>query len=375
LLFGGAGNDTLTGGAGNDSAFGEAGNDRMIWNPGDGTDINEGGSGNDTVDVNGGNGSERFTATPNGTRVRFDRIDPAPFSLDIGTSENLVLNANGGDDSFSGSNGLATLIRLTVDGGEGNDTLTGGDGSDMLTGGNGNDTVIGGRGNDSVFLGNGDDTFIWNPGDGSDMVEGQDGNDTMIFNGADLNENVTLSANGSRLRLVRDLGNVTMDANGLEQVDVNMLGGADNVIVNDLTGIGLIDLNIDLGTAVGGAADGQTDTITINGTRSDDRITVVGDATGVAVLGLAAQVNIAGADSNKDRLNINALAGNDVVQAQGLTAGSIQLTADGGDGDDILVGGSGNDILSGGPGDDVLIGGPGNDTLDGGTGENTVFQD
>jgi hypothetical protein len=30
----------------------------------------------------------------NGTRVRFDRLDPAPFSIDIGTSENLVVNAS-----------------------------------------------------------------------------------------------------------------------------------------------------------------------------------------------------------------------------------------------------------------------------------------
>src|SRR4029079_18768042 len=133
-LFGGAGNDTLTGGAGTDQAFGQAGDDRMIWNPGDGTDPNEGAAGSDTVEVNGGNGAETFTVTPNGTRVRFDRLDPAPFSIDIGTTENLVLNANGGDDSFTGSNGLASLIHLTIDGGAGNDTLTGGDGNDPLLG-------------------------------------------------------------------------------------------------------------------------------------------------------------------------------------------------------------------------------------------------
>ena len=70
----------------------------MIWNPGDDTDLNEGGDGADTVEVNGGDGAEQFTTTANGTRVRFDRLNPAPFAIDIGTSENLVLNANGGDD-------------------------------------------------------------------------------------------------------------------------------------------------------------------------------------------------------------------------------------------------------------------------------------
>src|SRR2546430_6441961 len=115
----GDGNDVLTGGAGNDQVFGDAGDDRMIWNSGDGTDLFEGGDGIDTAEVNGDNGAETFSITANGTRVRFDRLSPAPFSLDIGTTENLVLNANGGDDVFTGANGLAPLIKLTVDGGAG----------------------------------------------------------------------------------------------------------------------------------------------------------------------------------------------------------------------------------------------------------------
>src|SRR5262249_37544424 len=118
LLFDGAGNDVLIGGTGSEM-FGEAGNDRMIWNPGDGSDLMEGGDGVDTAEVNGGNGSETFTITANGTRVRFDRISPAPFTLDIGTTENLVLNANGGDDVITAGNGLANLIKLTIDGGAG----------------------------------------------------------------------------------------------------------------------------------------------------------------------------------------------------------------------------------------------------------------
>ena len=108
FLFGGAGNDVLTGGDGDDQMFGEAGNDRMIWNPGDDSDLMEGGDGVDTAEVNGGNGAETFTLTANGSRVRFDRVDPAPFSLDIGTTENIVVNMNGGDDVFTAT---ATLRR------------------------------------------------------------------------------------------------------------------------------------------------------------------------------------------------------------------------------------------------------------------------
>ncbi len=52
----------------------------------------------------------------------------------------------------------------------------------------------------------------------------------------------------------------------------------------------------------------------------------------------------------------------------------MQLVANGGDGDDVLIGSAGNDTLNGGVGDDVLIGGPGQDVLDGGTGSNVVIQ-
>ena len=52
----------------------------------------------------------------------------------------------------------------------------------------------------------------------------------------------------------------------------------------------------------------------------------------------------------------------------------MQLTADGGDGDDVLIGSAGNDTLHGGAGDDVLIGGGGQDILDGGPGDNVVIQ-
>ncbi|HET9817129.1 MAG TPA: calcium-binding protein, partial [Xanthobacteraceae bacterium] len=155
LLFGGAGNDTLIGGDGDDQVFGEAGNDRMIWNPGDDSDLFEGGDGVDTAEVNGGNGSETFTITANGTRVRFDRTNPAPFTLDIGTTENLVVNANGGDDVITAGNGLANLIKLTIDGGAGNDNID----ASALQAGRINLTINGGTGNDTIIGSQGDDTI------------------------------------------------------------------------------------------------------------------------------------------------------------------------------------------------------------------------
>jgi Ca2+-binding RTX toxin-like protein len=101
---------------------------------------------------------------------------------------------------------------------------------------------------------------------------------------------------------------------------------------------------------------------------------VGGDANGVVVAGLAARVNISHAEPANDRLIVNALAGDDVVDASALVANAILLTADGGDGNDVLIGSQGNDTLLGGNGNDVLIGGPGLDILNGGPGNNVVIQ-
>jgi Ca2+-binding RTX toxin-like protein len=370
LLFGGDGNDVLIGGAGNDQAFGQAGDDQMIWNPGDGSDLNEGGAGNDTVQVNGGNGSETFTTTPNGSRVRFDRTDPAPFTLDIGTSENLVVNMNGGDDVFTGSNGLGTLIALNVNGGAGNDTITGGDGNDTLIGGDGNDLITGGRGNDMAFLGAGDDTFVWNPGDGSDTVEGMDGHDTMVFNGANVAETVNVSANGGRVLFTRNVGTVTMDLNGVERVDFNALGGADSITVNDLSGTDLNEVNLNLQAGTGGG-DGAADTVTVNGTNDNDHIDITGAGDTVNVTGLSAAVKVTGSEGDKDQLVVHALDGSDTVNASTLPAGVTQLTLDGGAGHDTLFGSQGADTLQGGDGNDFIVGGPGNDTAFLGDGDDT----
>ncbi|MFL5036681.1 MAG: beta strand repeat-containing protein [Microvirga sp.] len=361
LLFGGAGNDVLTGGDGDDQVFGEAGDDRMIWNPGDDTDLFEGGTGTDTAEVNGGNGSEAFTATANGTRVRFDRVDPAPFSLDIGTTEKLVVNMNGGNDTFTAGNGLSTLIQLTVDGGAGDDTITGGDGADVLFGGDGDDLVTGGRGNDTALLGAGNDAFVWNPGDGSDTVDGQDGTDTMLFNGANIAEKIDISANGSHARLTRDVANITMDLNGVEKIAVNALGGADTITVNNLTGTDVKEVAINL-AATGGAGDAQADTVIASGSNGSDIIDVFGTGTSVSVVGLPATVNIAGAEGANDSLVVNAGGGNDGITASTVPAGVMKLTLDGGAGDDVILGSQGADMLIGGDGNDFVDGNQGNDT-------------
>src|SRR5262249_10114791 len=111
--------------------------------------------------------------------------------------------------------------------------------------------IDGNQGNDTASLGAGDDVFQWDPGDGSDVVEGGDGTDTLLFNGANVAETFDISANGSRVRLTRDIVNVTMDVNGVEHIQLNALGGADTITVNDLSGTGVTQVAIDLASPPG----------------------------------------------------------------------------------------------------------------------------
>jgi Ca2+-binding RTX toxin-like protein len=394
FLFGGADNDTLTGGDGDDQVFGESGNDRMVWNPGDDTDLNEGGSGTDVTEVNGGNGAEVFTVTANGSRVRFDRLDPAPFSIDIGTTENVVVNMNGGNDSFSATGNLAGLINLTVDGGAGNDTILGSNGADLLLGGDGDDFIDGQQGNDTALLSAGDDVFQWDPGDGSDTVEGGDGTDTLLFNGSAAAEILEASANGGRVRFTRNVGNIVMDLNDVERIDVKALAGADTMTVNDLSGTDVTEVNVNLAGTIGGTAgDGAADTVIVNGSNGADIVDVVGAGTSVSVLGLAARTNVTNSEGANDSLVINGLGGDDGITATTLPAGVTKLTIDGGAGDDTILGSQGADTLIGGDGDDFVFGdngndlgllgagddvfqwnpGDGNDTVEGGDGTDTML--
>jgi predicted lipoprotein with Yx(FWY)xxD motif len=274
------------------------------------------------------------------------------------------------------NNGVFTdTTPTTIDGGTGSDTISGGSGAETLIGGDGNDVIDGNKGNDTGQLGSGDDLFIWDPGDGSDVVEGQDGSDTMRFNGAAAAEQFTLSANGNRLKLFRDVGNVTMDTAGVERVDVNALGGADLVTVNDLSGTDISSVNVDLANSLGATTgDGQVDRVVVNGTAGADAIKVGGDNSGVSVSGLRAQVAIKHQEPS-DQLTLNGLGAADSIDASALAAGAIELTLDGGAGDDTIAGGQGVETSIGGDGNDVIDGNKGNDTAQLGSGDDLFIWD
>ena len=342
-LDGGDGPDLITGGVGNDRILGDNnpaatrddsvggdGDDTLVWNPGDGDDTNEGGAGNDTIEVNGGGGAEQFTVAPSTTagRIAFNRVAPAPFNVDIGTSERLDLNAGGGDDSMVST----TLVgfALDIDGGDGNDDLDGGDGADLITGGAGNDRIAGDNNppatRDNSAGGDGDDTLVWNPGDGDDTNEGGAGNDTIEVNGGTGGEQFTVAPGaGGRIAFNRTgptpPGPFNLDIGTAERLDLNAGGGDDSMV--STTAVGFV-LDIDGG-------DGNDD---LDGGDGADLIT-----------GGAGNDRIAG-DNNPPATRDNSVGGD----------GDDTLVWNPGDGDDTNEGGAGNDVIevNGGAGGEVF---------------------
>jgi Ca2+-binding RTX toxin-like protein len=203
----------------------------------------------------------------------------------------------------------------------------------MLTGGDGNDRIAGQQQNDSMFGGAGDDTLVWDPGDANDLVEGQAGNDIMEFNGSDGNESFVASAVAGRLRFTRNVGNIVMDVDDTEQVDLRPLGGADATVINDLTGTDVTKANIDLtGVIGGGTGDAASDEITVIGTERPDNIMVAANGGVVDVTGLFTAVGITHSEVADDLLAINTLGGDDDVVIGPGVAELIQTLVDlGGD--------------------------------------------
>ena len=92
----------------------------------------------------------------------------------------------------------------------------------------------------------------------------------------------------------------------------------------------------DLAGAPGGATgDGAPDQVIVNGTNGNDAITV-GGSDGTGQRGRPRRrVIVTNAEPANDTLAVNALAGDDLIDASGLRS-SRRLTLDGGAGDDVL---------------------------------------
>ena len=195
--------------------------------------------------------------------------------------------------------------------------VIGGSGDDTLTGNDQSNTLTGGKGADTIDGMGGDDLIIWNNGDGSDTVDGGSGTDVQRVNGSTQADTFVIAAGmGGRLAFSRTSpGPFMLNIGTVEGLDVRAGLGQDVITVQDLTGVA--DLKF---------------------------------------------------------LNLQGEFENDTIDASALPAGLVDLTIDGGAGNDMLVGSAGADVILGGQGNDTIIGNKGNDTIDAGiTADHALF--
>lgn len=255
----------------------------------------------------------------------------------------LIVDGGNGNDTIFGSNNIASSLSGgdgadTITGGSLNDTLRGGNGNDLLSGGNGNDSLLGQDGLDSLVAGAGNDTV--DGGASADTIDGGDGTDSL------------LGGSGTD-SLLGGLGNDTLDGGSgndtLDGQDGNdsLLGGSDHDSL--LGSAGADNLN---GEAGRDTLDGGTGADSLDG--GDDADSLLGGDGNDFALGSLGNDTVVGQN------------GNDVVYGGG---GHDQLF---GDSQDTLQPGTGNDIVLGHAGNDTINGGGGTDTLQGDAGNDLI---
>ncbi len=270
---------------------------------------------NDTLTIIGSNANDvvalRLAAGNAGTLlVDLGDDGTADGTFDRTTFSTIAVFLRAGNDQFRDDdvNGAFLEEAVRVYGGSGEDTLTGGSEVETFFGGAGDDFVDGGRGNDAAHLGGGRDTFQWDPGEGSDAIDGGGAADTLRFNGANINETMTLSANGKAAVFLRDIANIRMDMDGVERLDLRALGGADLITINDMKGTDFREADLDLG-----GPDNQADIVTVKGTAKADRMTVQAQGGTVDVDGLRTETRIAASEPALDQLQVDTGEGDDRV--------------------------------------------------------------
>jgi Ca2+-binding RTX toxin-like protein len=279
----------------------------------------------DTLTVTGSDASERIAlrlapGLPTTLQVDFGDDGSADQQFDRGTFSRVVVRAGGGSDRIrvDDTTGAFTDELVTLDGGGGDDVIDGGLGADGLLGGTGNDIVDGGDRNDAVDLGGGRDTFIWNPGDDNDTIQGQAGSDTLDFRGSNVAESLRLSPVGAHARLTRNVTSVLLDLDTVEQVNLRTLGGADTIVIDEMSATAVGGVTLDLSDQAGGG-DAQVDTVTAS-------VIVDGAQAGVAAVegrlelqGVRTAIAIAGAES-RDLFEVTARGGSeaDVADIMGV---------------------------------------------------------
>ena len=287
----------------------------------------------DTLIVKGSRNNDRIAlrleaGQPGTLQVDFGDDGTAEHSFDRATFSRINIFAGRGHDQvrIDQVNGAFVDEAVTMYGGRGNDTLDGGDGAELFFGGRGRDAVDGNRGDDTGILGSGWDSFRWDPGDGSDIVEGQRGWDTLDFNGANVDEQMSLTPNGSRSLFLRTQGTIRMDMDSVEKLDLTALAGVDTITLDDMSGTDFRRAAVDLQGPAGGP-DGAADLVTVNGSAGRDRIDLETEGAAVVAEGLQTEVRLTGSE-RADLVKVNTIDGNDDVDVDGTVFALIDIDVD-----------------------------------------------
>lgn len=133
--------------------------------------------------VSGDGNDNTIRITLSGSRYKVFR-DGSTLSFNLSAAGRVSVAAGDGDDAVTIGTGV---VRATVHGEAGNDSITGGNsddilignaGDDLISGGFGNDSIYGNEGADSLDGGSGNDRLVG--GSGRDTVRAGDGNDTLL---------------------------------------------------------------------------------------------------------------------------------------------------------------------------------------------------
>jgi trimeric autotransporter adhesin len=461
-LTGGEGDDSLNGGGGGwDVLDGGAGNDLVTADFSlaiQGVRLSGGAASREAgTTVDGGFGSQLVLVNVEQFDVMGSAHGDALFGFDLGDT----LNGSGGNDVIGGGGGNDLLIA-----GTGNDSLDGGTGDDRLVSVAGNDSLTGGSGNDTVAIERGGralSTITMDGGDGDDslsfggviagttltasMGAGADTVDLLRLFGAENAASVTLTLGDGQDAVLGSLRRAAVTITDFEtgdegdRVDLSQWIAANLLIFNAgdnpfVTGHLVLDED-DVGTILrydtnGRAAGGETGIllrftdatageftaanftglrpvvlVSSDPTPGPDRLTgTAGDDTrdggggadtlrgrggnDLYVVDNTGDVVVELADSGNDSVESSVtytladnvenlrLTGSSTISGTGnalanritgnsaantLTALGGNDTIEGGDGDDTILGGDGADLLDGGAGNDSLTGGIGNDTF------------
>jgi Ca2+-binding RTX toxin-like protein len=244
----------------------------------------------------------------------------------------VLIDTGDGGDSVRANNYFGA-VALSINSGDGDDTVVGGTGVDTISGGRGADLLDGGLNSDVINAGDGDDTISWNPGGGSDTIDGGAGHDTLVFNTTNIAETIGVSGQGGHVLVTRNIASVALDVHNVERLAFTAAGGqgADTFQIGDLAGTELKQVDIDLGAT----GDTQVDTVQVAASEGNDALAVAAVDGSTQVTGLFATVAVSHGETI-DRLAVAAGGGNDTLDASVLGGGMV-VNFDGGEGADVLA--------------------------------------